>query len=45
MKLPKYVQAWVDRRDGRALLLFPPPWLSARALARSAVVAVLHGGI
>ena len=30
MKLPKYVQAWVDRRDGRARLLFPPPWLSAR---------------
>ena len=44
MKLPKYVQALGRSRWSRALL-FPPPWLSARAPARPALVAVLHGSI
>jgi hypothetical protein len=42
MKLPKYVQAWVDR-EGRAHHYFR--WLPARAATGLAVVAAVHGRV
>ena len=39
------IRAGLGRSRRTRALLFPPSWLSARAASRSAVVAVLHGGI